>query len=85
MDTLNRTHKIICHDCNGNGYRKDCYGEVYQCKNCKSQGEITFTEEEMLENIDDAGLPVWKKEYLDTMVIGALLKRNVCSKLCMKK
>jgi hypothetical protein len=28
---------------------------VYQCKNCKSQGEITFTEEEMLENIDDAG------------------------------
>jgi DnaJ-class molecular chaperone len=53
-----RTHKIICHDCNGNGYRKDCYGEVYQCKECKSQGEITFTEEEMLENIDDAGLPV---------------------------
>jgi hypothetical protein len=25
-------------------------------KNCKSQGEITFTEEEMLENIDDAGM-----------------------------
>ena len=55
MDTENRTHKIICHDCGGNGYRRDCYGEVYQCKNCKSQGEITFTEEEMLENIDDAG------------------------------
>jgi hypothetical protein len=32
MDTENRTHKIICHDCGGNGYRKDCYGEVYQCK-----------------------------------------------------
>jgi hypothetical protein len=56
MDTENRTHKIICHDCGGNGYRKDCYGEVYQCKECKSQGEITFTEEEMLENIDDAGI-----------------------------
>ncbi len=51
----NKTHKIICHDCGGNGYRRDCYGEVYQCKNCKSQGEITFTEEEMLENIDDSG------------------------------
>ena len=51
----NKTHKIICHDCGGNGYRRDCYGEVYQCKNCKSQGEIAFTEEEMLENIDDAG------------------------------
>jgi len=51
----NKTHKVICHDCGGNGYRRDCYGEVYQCKNCKSQGEIEFTEEEMLENIDDAG------------------------------
>jgi DnaJ-class molecular chaperone len=55
MDTQNRTHKIICHDCNGNGYIKDCYDEVHQCKNCKSQGEILFTEEEMLENIDDTG------------------------------
>ncbi len=59
MDTENRTHKIICHDCGGNGYRRDCYGEVYQCKNCKSQGEVTFTEEEMLENIDDAGAVIW--------------------------
>jgi DnaJ-class molecular chaperone len=54
----NKTHKTICHDCGGNGYRRDCYGEVYQCKECKSQGEITFTEEEMLENIDDAELSV---------------------------
>jgi len=42
MDTENRTHKVICHDCRGNGFRKDCYGEVYQCKNCKSQGEIVI-------------------------------------------
>jgi len=54
----NKTHKVICHDCKGNGYRRDCYGEVYQCKECKSQGEITFTEEEMLENIDNAELSV---------------------------
>ena len=85
MDTENRTHKIICHDCNGNGYRRDCYGEVYQCKECKSQGEITFTEEEMLENIDDVGLPVWKEKYLDIMVIGAPSKRNVYLKFCMRK
>jgi hypothetical protein len=39
----------------------------------------------MLENIDDAGLPVWKEKYPATMVIGALLKKNVYSKLCMKK
>ena len=52
----NKTHKVICHDCKGNGYRRDCYGEVYQCKECKSQGEIAFTEEEMLENIDNAEL-----------------------------
>ena len=56
METENKTHKVICHDCSGNGYRRDCYGEVYQCKNCKSQGEIAFTEEEILENID-AELP----------------------------
>ena len=55
METENKAYKIICHNCNGNGYRRDCYGEVYQCKECKSQGEITSTEEEMLENIDDAG------------------------------
>ena len=54
----NKTHKVICHDCRGNGYIKDCYDEVHQCKNCKSQGEVIFTEEEMLENIDDAGLSV---------------------------
>jgi len=85
MDTQDRTHKIICHDCGGNGYRKDCYGEVYQCKNCKSQGEIVFTEEEMLENIDDAGLPVWKEKYPATMVIGAQLKKNVYLKFYMRK
>jgi hypothetical protein len=27
-------------------------------KECKSQGEIALTEEEMLENIDNAGMPV---------------------------
>ena len=80
MDTENRTHKIICHDCGGNGYRKDCYGEVYQCKNCKSQGEITFTEEEMLENIDDAGMVVWKEKYLATTAITATKEKNVCLK-----
>ena len=85
MDTQDRTHKIICHDCGGNGYRRDCYGEVYQCKNCKSQGEITFTEEEMLENIDDAGAIVWKEKYLVTMVIGVLKKRNAFLKLYMKR
>ena len=86
MDIQNKTHKVICHDCGGNGYRRDCYGEVYQCKNCKSQGEIEFTEEEMLENIDDAGVVIWKKEkYQVTMVIGAPLKRNVYLKLYMKK
>jgi DnaJ-class molecular chaperone len=58
MDTQNKSNKIICHDCRGNGYIKDCYDEVHQCKNCKSQGEVIFTEEEMLENIDDAGLSV---------------------------
>ena len=56
MNTENKTHKVICHDCGGNGYRRDCYGEVYQCKNCKSQGEIAFTEEEMLEKIGDVGV-----------------------------
>ena len=54
----NKTHKIICHDCGGNGYRRDCYDEVYQCKNCKSQGEIELTEDEIFENVDDAGVPV---------------------------
>jgi DnaJ-class molecular chaperone len=58
MDTQNKSNKVICHDCRGNGYIKDCYDEVHQCKNCKSQGEVIFTEEEMLENIDDAGLSV---------------------------
>jgi len=63
IEMENKTHKIICHDCGGNGYRRDCYGEVYQCKNCKSQGEIEFTEEEMLENIDDAGAIVWHIKF----------------------
>ena len=58
MDTENRTHKVICHDCGGNGYRRDCYGEVYQCKNCKSQGEINLDEDEISEMIDDAGVPI---------------------------
>jgi len=53
MDTQDRTHKIICHDCGGNGYRKDCYGEVYQCKNFKSQGEITFEEKDIFDISDE--------------------------------
>jgi DnaJ-class molecular chaperone len=53
MDTQNRTHKVICHECNGNGYRKDCYDEVYQCKNCKSQGEISFEEKDIFEFSDE--------------------------------
>jgi hypothetical protein len=36
----------------------------------------------MLENIDEAGLTVWKEKYPVTMVIGAILKRNVYLKLC---
>jgi hypothetical protein len=39
----------------------------------------------MLENIDDAGLPVWKEKYPVTMVIGAILKRNVYLKPYMRK
>ena len=85
MDIQNKLNKIICHDCGGNGFRRDCYGEVYQCKECNSQGEIAFTEEEMLENIDDAGLPVWKEKYQAIMVIGVQLKRNVCLKLYTRK
>jgi hypothetical protein len=38
----------------------------------------------MLENIDDAGLPVWKEKYPVTMVIGAQSKRNVYLKFCMR-
>ena len=84
MDTENRTHKVICHDCHGNGFRKDCYGEVYQCKNCKSQGEIAFTEEEMLENIDDVGLSIWKEKYQDITAIGVQLRKKEYLKLCMR-
>ena len=80
----NKTHKTICHDCGGNGYRRDCYGEVYQCKECKSQGEITFTEEEMLENIDDAGLSIWKEKYQATTAIGVRLRKKEYLKLCMR-
>ena len=36
----NKTHKTICHDCGGNGYRRDCYGEVYQCKEIKAIVEV---------------------------------------------
>jgi hypothetical protein len=39
----------------------------------------------MLENIDDAGLPVWKEKYPAIMVIGAMLRKNVYLKPCMKK
>ena len=85
MDIQNKLNKIICHDCGGNGFRRDCYGEVYQCKECNSQGEIAFTEEEMLENIDDAGLSVWKEKYLVTMVIGVQLRKKEYLKHYMRK
>ena len=49
----NKTHKIICHDCGGNGYRRDCYGEVYQCKSCKSQGEINIQNKDIFEFSDE--------------------------------
>jgi hypothetical protein len=39
----------------------------------------------MLENIDDASLPVWKEKYPDTMVIGAMLRKNVYLKPCTRK
>ena len=80
MDIQNKLNKIICHDCGGNGFRRDCYGEVYQCKECKSQGELTLTEEEMLENIDDAGAVIWKEKYQGTMVITAVKEKNACLK-----
>jgi hypothetical protein len=39
----------------------------------------------MLENIDDVGLSVWKEKYQDTMAIGAMLRKNVYLKPCMRK
>ena len=57
----NRTHKIICETCKGNGFiyiNVSSYDEVKQCKECNSKGEIVIKEpsiEEMLENMDDAG------------------------------
>jgi hypothetical protein len=37
----------------------------------------------MLENIDDAGMVVWKEKYPAITVIGATLRKNVYLKLCM--
>jgi DnaJ-class molecular chaperone len=51
MDTQN--NKIICHNCRGNGYIKDCYDEVHQCKSCKSQGEINLTNKDIFEYSDE--------------------------------
>jgi DnaJ-class molecular chaperone len=51
MDTQN--NKVICHDCRGNGYIKDCYDEVHQCKSCKSQGEINLTNKDIFEYSDE--------------------------------
>jgi DnaJ-class molecular chaperone len=52
MDTQNKPNKIICHDCRGNGYIKDCYDEVHQCKNCKSQGEVVYDGKDIFEFSD---------------------------------
>jgi DnaJ-class molecular chaperone len=51
MDTQN--NKAICENCRGNGYIKDCYGEVHQCKNCKSQGEINLSNKDIFEYSDE--------------------------------
>ena len=51
MDTQN--NKVICHDCRGNGYIKDCYDEVHQCKNCKSQGEINLSNKNIFDFSDE--------------------------------
>ena len=43
----NRTHKIICESCKGNGFiyiNVSSYDEVKQCKKCNSQGETVITE-----------------------------------------
>jgi DnaJ-class molecular chaperone len=43
----NRTHKIICEDCMGNGYIRidvSSYNEVRQCSTCHSEGEIVIQE-----------------------------------------
>jgi len=53
MDTQNKSNKVICHDCRGNGYIKDCYDEVHQCKSCKSQGEINLTNKDIFEYSDE--------------------------------
>jgi len=52
MDTQNKPNKVICHSCKGNGYLKDCYGEVYQCKDCKSQGEVVYDGKDIFEYSD---------------------------------
>lgn len=47
--------KIICHKCNGNGYRKifedaDCQRQIeIDCKYCNNQGEVDITEEVMMD------------------------------------
>jgi DnaJ-class molecular chaperone len=51
MDTQN--NKTICENCRGNGYIKDCYGEVHQCKNCKSQGEVSLNNKDIFEYSDE--------------------------------
>jgi|TARA_B110000503_G_scaffold106327_1_gene158743 DnaJ-class molecular chaperone len=43
----NRTHKLICEECKGNGFiytNVPSYSEVRQCKSCHSQGEIVVIE-----------------------------------------
>ena len=50
MDTkTEKQNKVICHDCNGNGYIRVPYHlakeEIWaNCNTCESQGEITEEE-----------------------------------------
>ena len=51
-----RTHKAICPECKGNGYKTKYipfiqvwkwgigYSKIIQCKTCKSGGEIVYNE-----------------------------------------
>jgi DnaJ-class molecular chaperone len=51
MENINNINNIrkVCPSCKGNGYIKDHYGDVHQCKECKSQGEIIM--KQILNNL----------------------------------
>lgn len=48
------TGKMICPDCNGNGYMGSAKepDNVRDCLKCKNQGEIEITEESINELLD---------------------------------